>query len=399
MKQFNPIIMLSITALIIIFYAGCEPQEKTVVTDTEPAVIEALAEPVVIEAPAEPPVKVEVPSPAAIVEEAKPEPEPIEDTPIAVTVNGIDILETDINAQIDSQLERMASQMPPQYLEQYKSQMRQQVIETMIVEQLLGNEVKDKNIYITDEDVTIHLEKTGASQQPPLSLEDIKALIEARGQNFEETKEQIKKGLSFQQLMEEEFSDQVNFTEEDARKYYDENPKKFESPEQTRASHILIKTDASDPNFDNEAARAKADQILVKIKAGDNFATLARENSACPSASKGGDLGLFGKGQMVPAFEKAAIALEIGQVSEVVETEFGYHIITKTGYQPATTTSFDEAREMILENLAKQKRSELAKEYVDSLKGRADIVYPPGKEPKPRPPMPTRPRPVRPRTE
>lgn len=413
MKQSYALIVFVITALAMVFYTGCEPQKKAAVEATtekavkveEPKAAEVKpaaavpAKEVKVEAkPAEKApvaeaakeVKVETKPAAAApaaeaAKEVKAEAKPADTNPVAVTVNGFDILEVDVKAKIKPQLDKAAARLPADKLGAYETRIRQQVLDNMIIEHLLDELVKAKNITVTDEDVTKHLEETGAQQNPPLSIDDIKALLEARGQSFEETKAQIKKGLSFERLMEMEFGSQINFTVEDANKYYTENPKEFQTPEQIGASHILVKFDTTDPNFDKAKAKTKAEALLARIKAGEDFATLAKENSDCPSAAKGGDLGLFGKGSMVPEFEKAAFALEVGQVSDVVETQFGYHIIKKTDYKPASTLAFNDVKANILENLANRKRGELSRKYVDDLKKNAKIVYPAGKEPAPQP--------------
>ncbi len=91
---------------------------------------------------------------------------------------------------------------------------------------------------------------------------------------------------------------------------------------------------------------------------------------------------------MAPPFEKAAFALEVGKVSDIVETQFGYHIIKVTGHKDAGTTSFEQARDNIIKQLPRKKQSEFSKKYIDSLKAEANIVYPPGKEPAPPTPAP-----------
>jgi peptidyl-prolyl cis-trans isomerase C len=308
---------------------------------------------------------------------------------VAVTVNGVDIAEAAVDAEIALQFSKMRlpAEMPPQIIETYKKQLRQQALEKMIVEQLLEEEVKAAKIVVTEEDVIAHLKESGSRQRPPLSLEDIKALIEARGQSFDEAKKQIRasKGMKYQKLMEAQFAGKIKVTEEDAEKYYSQNTRRFETPEQVRASHILITPDTTDPNIDpNEAkarAREKAQELLKQVEAGANFAALAKANSGCRSAAQGGDLGFFGRGQMVPAFEKAAFGSKVGQVTDIVETRFGYHIIQVTAHRDPNVVTFEQAKDDIMNRLTQQKQAELAKQYIESLKAKANIVYPPGKEP------------------
>jgi len=306
---------------------------------------------------------------------------------VAVTVNGIDINESRIEAQLKPQLAKVGAQLPSTFVEQYKNQLRQQILEELIVTQLLDGKVKENNIIVTEEEVLLHLEKAAAQQN--LSLSDIKEMMEARGQSFDEAKQRIKKGMAYQKLMEAQWAGKINVTEDDAKKYYSENAKQLE---QVRASHILITPDSnqatagsaltSDPNADpnkaKAAAKAKAQDLLKQIKDGADFAELAKTNSDCPSSKQGGDLNFFGRGQMAPTFEEAAFALKTGQVSDVVETQFGYHIIKVTDRKNDT---FEKAKDDCMNLLTQPKRAELAEEYVASLKANANIVYPPGKEP------------------
>jgi len=307
---------------------------------------------------------------------------------VAVTVNGFDITEEDIEEKIKPWLEQRTArnkQLPPAFIEQLKTQMRKDALERMIVKRLIDEQVRAAQIVVTAEDVNDHIKAMAAAEK--LSMEDMKALIEASGQSFEQWKQQMQfeKGIAYQKLFESRFDDKVNLTEEDARKYYSENQQQFEIPEQVRASHILIKPDTSDPNVEpalaKAAAKAKAEELLKQIKDGDDFAELALANSGCPSSARGGDLGFFSRGRMVPAFEEAAFALEVGRVSDIVETRFGYHIIKATDKKEASTKTFEQEKDDILKLLTQTRQAELAKEYIESLKAQANIVYPPGEEP------------------
>jgi peptidyl-prolyl cis-trans isomerase C len=311
---------------------------------------------------------------------------------IAVTINGADIPESEIEKLVKQQLTMIAkqsAQMPPTFTEQYAKQIREQVLEQTIRRHLLDEKVKEANIVVTDEEVMSTVEKIAAAQREPLSLEEFKKKLAEYGQSFDNVKEDIRKGLARNRFMETQWAGKINVTEEDARKYYQENSKQFETTEQVRASHILIKPVLTDPNVDPNAdpnepkaeAKAKAEDLLKQIKGGADFAELAKANSNCPSAANGGDLGFFSRGDTTPEFENVVFELEIGQISNVVETEYGYHIIKVTDHKDAGTTSFEQAKEDIIKQLTQTKQSEIAEEYIRSLKTGAKIVYPPGKEP------------------
>ncbi len=315
---------------------------------------------------------------------------------VAVTVNGVDITESEIEVLLGSRLKKMATQLanlPPAIVQQYQRQLREQVLKGLTEMALLDEKVKEANIVITEQQVTEELKKMAAQQK--LSLEDFKALVMKYGENFDDVKERARKGLAYQKLMEAQLGDKINVTEDDAEKYYSENRSQFETPEMVRASHILIEADTTDPNADpNEAkarAKAKAKGLLGQIKDGADFAELAKANSACPSAAGGGDLDFFpktGRGSMVPEFSNVAFTLDVNEVSGVVETQFGYHIIKVTDHKDPEVITFEQAKNEIINGLTQQKRRELSMQYVDSLKAKATIIYPPGKEPSPVPPRP-----------
>jgi peptidyl-prolyl cis-trans isomerase C len=325
------------------------------------------------------------------VKEAKPaapevkaaEPNAVEEnTGVAVTVNGKDITEADVDAKINTYMTRMASQIPAGMAEQYKKQMRPQVVESMVMEQLLDEQIKKANINITDSDVNSKINEI-VTAQPGMTMESFKAMIASRGQSFDEVKEQIKKTMSYEKLI-----GNVEVNDADAKAFYNENKEDFNKPEQVKASHILIKVEASATPEQKAAAKAKIDGLLKQAKAGGDFAALAKENSDDPgSKATGGDLGFFDRNTMVKEFADTAFALKVGEISSVVETQYGYHIIKVTDRQQGGLTTFDKAKADIVKSIQDKKKSELFKQIIEKIKAEAKVVYPPGKEPKPRMPM------------
>jgi peptidyl-prolyl cis-trans isomerase C len=309
---------------------------------------------------------------------------------VVATVNGQIILVSDVEAWVNSELKKIgakASELPPAFIEQYKKELRDKALETLIVEHLLNEKVKQAKIVISDEELNKRMSETIAEQQPKVSLQEYKKKLEEYGQSFEKYKNEFRKQLSYIKLLEPIWAEKISITEEVAKQYYSENKNKFENSEQVRASHILITPDISDPNADpNEAkakAKAKAEDLLKQIKAGADFAELAKANSTCPSSAKGGDLDFFSRGMMVTPFEKVAFELKPGQISDVVETKFGFHIIKVTDHKDASVSSFEQVKDDLIKQLIQQKRSELAQEYIESLKDKAIIVYNIQKEKKP----------------
>ncbi len=148
--------------------------------------------------------------------------------------------------------------------------------------------------------------------------------------------------------------------EEEIRAFYDENKDNFTQGETVNASHILVE--------DEETAKA----VAAEITAGKTFEEAAKEHSSCPSKEAGGNLGEFGRGQMVPEFEEAAFALEIGVISEPVKTQFGYHIIRVNAKNEPKPVSFAEARDSIRQKLIADKREAAYRSRVNQLK----IMFP-----------------------
>ncbi|HET7292643.1 MAG TPA: peptidylprolyl isomerase [Vicinamibacteria bacterium] len=162
--------------------------------------------------------------------------------------------------------------------------------------------------------------------------------------------------------------------EKDARAYYDAHPEKFDSGERLRASHILIRVPGDAPAAQKEALRKKAEEVLAKVRKGGDFTALARQFSAdTGSAGKGGDLGEFHRGQMVPPFEAAAYALEPGEVSGVVESPFGFHIIKLVERLPALKVEFEAAQEPIRQAVIEERRAKRVEALVAQLWARSRI--------------------------
>ncbi|MFC1634500.1 peptidylprolyl isomerase [Planctomycetota bacterium] len=300
---------------------------------------------------------------------------------VAVIVNGVETKESAITELIGPQLEKIAQQggnLPPSVAEQYKKQLREQALEQLIRRHLLDEKIKQANIVITDEEVMNQINQIASAQN--MSLEDFKNTMEQYDRNFEEVKEDVREALSRNKFMEAQWAGKTDVNEAEAKKYYDENTKRFDVPEQVRASHILIKYEVADPNADpNEAkamAKVKAQGFLQQIKDGADFAELAKAHSHCPSAPRGGDLGFFPRGETTPQFEKVAFEQEIGQTSDIVETEYGYHIIKTTDHKDATVISFEQAKDNIIIELTEKKQLDFAEKYISSLKAQAKIVYP-----------------------
>jgi peptidyl-prolyl cis-trans isomerase D len=175
--------------------------------------------------------------------------------------------------------------------------------------------------------------------------------------------------IRFLLIDQEQVRQKTSVTPREVEASYNQNIQQYQTPEQVRASHILLNTEGKDA----AAVRRQAEDLLAKVKAGADFAALAKQYSE-DEASKaaGGDLDYFGRGRMVPEFEEAAFALEPGQVSDIVQTQYGFHIIKVVDKRPASTRSLDEVRAQITEQLQFQKAQEAVQAQARTLDERID---------------------------
>jgi len=188
--------------------------------------------------------------------------------------------------------------------------------------------------------------------------------LRRRLDNDKEVKEVIdeaRKKILVSKLVASEVDEKARVSEEEIRKYYDEHKDEFKTPEMWRASHILV------------ADESQAKAIAEELSKGGDFAELAKKYSIDATASRGGDIGFFRTGQLVPEFEKACLKLNVGQTGDILHTQFGYHIIKLTDKRGAAAQSYDEAKRAIEGELNRKKRAVLFEEMVNKLKRRYSV--------------------------
>lgn len=284
-------------------------------------------------------------------------------------VNGTVITRQELENEVTRAKNRMAAQGQP-VAGGTIEKMGQKILDQLIDMEILLQESQKQKIQITDTSVADHLAKFKARFPSAEAYE--KALKEL---NISETdlKEKTMKGLAVQKLIEKQVTSKIEISDADRRGFYDSNPNFFEQPEQVEARHILIKSDPKDEKAQQEKALEKIKEAQQQVKAGEDFADLAKKYSEGPSGKNGGDLGYFGRGQMVKPFEDAAFGLEPGQISDIVKTRFGYHLIMVTGKKAARTIPYEEVKEKIGPHLKQQKSSESIKVYIEKLKKEVKI--------------------------
>lgn len=208
---------------------------------------------------------------------------------------------------------------------------------------------------------------------------DLKKYYEQNQKEFQ-APEQVR--VEYVKLSADGLSNKVEVTADEARQYYDAHQGDFGTPEQRQAAHILIAVALAAPQAEQDAAKAKAEQLLKQVKQSPaKFAELARLNSQDPgSAANGGDLGFFGRGMMVKPFEDAVFALKAGEISGLVKSDFGYHIVKLLAVKPSGGQPFAEVRQEIESKLHQQKAAdmfaELAEKFSNTVYEQSDTLKP-----------------------
>ena len=311
-------------------------------------------------------------TPKAQSEGAKPAaekpPEPPKPVPevlpaVVARVNGEDVAKADFD-RVLKQMEMQAGQPVPV---ERRAEIYRGLVDQLVTYMALGHEARNRGIQVTDAEAKEVSDAKIAElrKQVPDEAAFNKALAE-RNMTLDWLRADIRRGMAINRMMEAELAAAPPVTDADVKDFYDKNPDEFTG---VRASHILIKTEGAD-DAAKKKARAAIEDVLKQAKAGTDFGELARKHSSDGSAQQGGDLGFFTKGRMVPQFSDAAFKLQPGQISDVVETQFGYHIIKVTERKDVPMA---EASEKIRGFLAARKRDEHQQAFVASVKSKSKI--------------------------
>lgn len=281
---------------------------------------------------------------------------------VIAKVNGKDITKQEFISFFAKQLPD--GKLPPMFNKEMLEMLAPQMIKSFIETPLVLNEAEKAGFKPSPE-----LVKNLLNSQLAKASEQEKAMIEAQLKQQGKTitsfidemsaNEEAQKSIAVDQFLQKTIADKIVITDADALKFYDANKDKFftdgDEPGSIRASHILIEAKKGAPVEEMTKAKAKAEEILKQVKANpEKFAEIAQKESSCPSSANGGSLGAFSKGQMVPEFERAAFALEEGQISGLVLTDFGFHIIKRDPSEVGKPLPFDDVKEQVIETLKAQ---------------------------------------------
>jgi len=298
-------------------------------------------------------------------------------TEVVATVNEEEITRTELQkaagtqqlimqiAQTNQQFAQLlySSEAGQELLEEFNKTKLEEVINNTLLQQAAA----DSDVELTEKEKNEMFNKQVAQikQQNNLTDEQFESALSEQGI---ESMEQYKKmfleneNLKIQKFIQEKVLADVEVSDEEAKEFYNNNSQRYKQGERVEASHILVES------------KEKADELYDQLQDGASFADLAKNNSIDNrSAENGGKLGFIEKGQFIEKFEKVAFNLEVGSISEPVETEYGYHIIKVSDKKEASTKSFEEVKSQIKDQLFSQKRQQAVNQYIQKLRDEAKI--------------------------
>ena len=346
-----------------------EPEAVTTATpaaDPAPAAAEAPA----AEAPA-PVAEVPAadPAPAA---EASPDGE-APSSPTAVRIDGKPAISVEeLDEMTAGILSQYARRIPPEMIEEARADIRRRATQNLIDQRLLVAEAVKLGVTVSPE------EKLEALAEMTGGITNLETVALMSGTTAEKFDRMFSESVLASKVVAMQTNGLAEPTEEEAKARFErivaEHPEARHADAKVRASHILVMAEKGKATPEEDAAAlAKITALRERALAGEDFAQLARENSDCPSKERGGDLGEFGHGQMVPEFDKAAFEQPVGEIGEIVKTSFGYHIIKVTDRNDAKDVEFDDVKDTILEGLRREAVAQKIQAYLSGLRDAAKI--------------------------
>ena len=302
--------------------------------------------------------------------------------PVIVTVNNIKITVSQTDALVRRYLAKAATfgQSPsPELIHNLRLRATDEIIERVII----NERIRARNIKVTEKELEKEIAKIIEAEDMTVN-EFIRKALPANNTNFIEFKEQVLLGLQFDKLIESVGGkDYFKVDDSEARRRYKRQIKEFTKLPTVRARHILIKY----PEFNRQSkedVKYAMGQIAKMVSKGADFAKLAKMYSEDKATrDKGGNLGFFTKQEMYPKLAKVAFSLEEGQVSDVIETPYGCHLVKVEEKKPGGVIKYEEAKKIIVEQIKNEKKDAFAANYIRSLMAKARIKWPGGKRPEP----------------
>jgi peptidyl-prolyl cis-trans isomerase C len=298
------------------------------------------------------------------------------DTPDAIfptvvaRVNSRSIFGQDLQRRIQAQLQTIGSPDWKNLKQDYQQGLIAEGLASLIASELILQRAVALGMKATEAEVQAEFSKMSKTFANDA---DMNISLASRGMDRNSFTRELRRSLTVERFVNETVGKKISVTPTEVAEYYKGHPDEFKHPDLVRTSHILIMVPAKASAEQDRAALQRAQSLLDRVKKGEDFAKLARENSMDGSASSGGDIGMAPKGTLAPEYESAAFALPVGGVSEPVRTQFGYHIIKVTDKKAAGTASLNEIQSKLTEFLKNQRVEAELQKAVEVMRGSAKI--------------------------
>ncbi|MGA1839358.1 MAG: peptidylprolyl isomerase [bacterium] len=291
---------------------------------------------------------------------------------VLARINDTVVTRTEVDREMDNLFQEFQNMAFPEKTNEFNSKLWRQALENVINRTILFQQAERENIRPEKEIIDMRIAEI---KKHFSSHKKFRQQLAHLGISEEKLRQEIEYDLKIKMLLDLHIPSVSEVNNEEVEEFYHTNSENFQIPERVRASHILITVSSKESLDKRKEERNKLSRLKKEIEKGADFSELARKHSDCESKSRGGDLGFFKRGKMVRPFEDTAFNLKVGEISEIVETIYGYHLIKLTDYKPAQAVPFEQVQNKIVSFLKRQKRDLYIREYLFKLRDNADIEY------------------------
>lgn len=294
------------------------------------------------------------------------------DSNLVAKVNGTEITEQMVLDEIQWIVQEQRERINPMLLAQKNILFFPNARERAITFELVKQEAKEQEIEFDEAQLKASMDEI---QENFPTRDQLNQALAQSGLSVDKLNEALKNKIIFDQVVKKNVEKPVSAGEEEIQAFYEENPDSFIRPEQVRARHILLRIDDGATEEQKAELRGKLESIKKQIEDGEiTFEDAAKEHSEDPGSGRnGGDLNYFQRGQMVPPFEEAAFKTPAGEMSDIVESQFGYHLIKVEDHREETKVPLDEVKDRVREHLDQQGYQEKIQTYLKELRGESEV--------------------------